>query len=130
VCDDNLVAINSLPDAESPLFDMFATDRTLVNPKFEGYKLDAVDQDDCVARHSLQYIATQSTVSTNSPLSFQEVQSRITHNHISVAPDDPRAVYIDAQYRVILIELHPVSNPPLENRSTISFAIGNAYTFV
>ncbi|KAJ7863139.1 hypothetical protein B0H14DRAFT_3084614 [Mycena olivaceomarginata] len=92
---------------------MFATNRTLVNPKFEGYKLDAVDQDDCVARHSLQYIATQSTVSTNSPLSFQEVQSRITHNHISVAPrDDPRAVYIDAQYRVILIELHPGTHIP------------------
>ncbi|KAF8208926.1 hypothetical protein K438DRAFT_295654 [Mycena galopus ATCC 62051] len=82
------------------------TDRSLLNPRFEGYKLDALDEDNCVARHSLQYTVTQSTVSTNSPLSFQEVQSRITHNHISVTPDDSRAIYIDAQYRVILVELH------------------------
>ncbi|KAJ6508811.1 hypothetical protein C8R45DRAFT_454815 [Mycena sanguinolenta] len=86
------------------------TDRTLLNPKFEGYKLDI--QDNCVTRHGLQYTATQSTVSTTSPLSFQEVQSRITHNHISVAPNDSRAVYIDAQYRVILVELHPAETTP------------------
>ncbi|KAJ7175840.1 hypothetical protein C8R46DRAFT_990023 [Mycena filopes] len=90
---------------------MFKTQRTLLNPKFEGYKLDAIDQDDVVERHNLQYTATQATVSTNSPLSFQEVQSRITHNHISVAPRGSRAVYIDVQYRVILVELHLESNP-------------------
>ncbi|KAF7365235.1 CS domain-containing protein [Mycena venus] len=91
---------------------MFTTNRSLLNPKFEGYKLDAIDQDRCVARHGLQYTVTQSTVSTNSPLSFQEVQSRITHNHLSVAPDDSRAVYVDAQYRVILVELHPETYIP------------------
>ncbi|KAJ7250890.1 hypothetical protein B0H12DRAFT_1185678 [Mycena haematopus] len=85
------------------------TDRSLLNPKFEGYKLDV--QDNCVTRHSLQYAATQSTVSTSSPLSFQEVQSRITHNHISVAPNDSRAVYIDAQYRVILVGLPEIHTP-------------------
>ncbi|KAF7346307.1 CS domain-containing protein [Mycena sanguinolenta] len=86
------------------------TDRNLLNPKFEGYKLDI--RDNSVTCHGLQYTATQSTVSTTSPLSFQEVQSRITHNHISVAPNDSRAVYIDAQYRVILVELHPVETTP------------------
>ncbi|KAJ7134604.1 hypothetical protein C8R44DRAFT_870222 [Mycena epipterygia] len=84
---------------------MFTTNRSLLNPKFEGYKLDAIAQENSVARHNLQYTVTQATVSTNSPLSFQEVQSRITHNHISVAPHGSRAVYVDAQYRVILVEL-------------------------
>ncbi|KAJ7675850.1 hypothetical protein DFH06DRAFT_1317990 [Mycena polygramma] len=86
---------------------MFATKRSLVNPKFEGYKLDAIDQERCAARYNLQYTLTQATVSTHSPLSFHEVQSRITHNHIAAAPDGARAVYVDAQYRVILVDLEP-----------------------
>ncbi|KAJ7212132.1 hypothetical protein GGX14DRAFT_447561 [Mycena pura] len=85
---------------------MFTTNRSLINPKFEGYKLGLVPQETCVARHTLPYGATQSTVSTSSPLSFEEVQSRITHNHISVAPHALRAVYVDTQYRVILVELN------------------------
>ncbi|KAJ7459842.1 hypothetical protein FB451DRAFT_562194 [Mycena latifolia] len=90
---------------------MFTTERGLLNPKFEGYKLDAISQENSVARHNLQYTLTQATVSTHSPLSFQEVQSRITHNHISVAPHGSRAVYVDAQYRVILVglDLTPLS---------------------
>src|ERR1700761_5446365 len=87
---------------------MFTTNRSLINPKFEGYKLGLVSQETCVARHPLPYGATQSTVSTSSPLSFEEVQSRVTHNHISVAPDALRAVYVDTQYRVILVELNTV----------------------
>ncbi|KAJ7644115.1 hypothetical protein FB45DRAFT_735414 [Roridomyces roridus] len=82
---------------------MFSTKRELLNPKFEGYKLDPISQEDCVARHNLQYTATQATVSANTHLSFHEVQSRITHNHISV--HGTRAVYVDAQLRVILVEL-------------------------
>lgn len=84
---------------------MFTMERSLLNAKFEGYKLDAIDQDKSVARYNLQYTLSQATVSTHSPLSFHEVQSRITHNHISVAPNSSRAVYVDAQYRVILVEL-------------------------
>ncbi|KAJ7670225.1 hypothetical protein B0H17DRAFT_1162181 [Mycena rosella] len=91
---------------------MFATERSLLNAKFEGYKLDAIDQDNSVARYNLQYTLTQATVSTHSPLSFHEVQSRITHNHISVAPHSSRAVYVDAQYRVILVELDLTSLSP------------------
>ncbi|KAJ7109713.1 hypothetical protein C8R43DRAFT_1161200 [Mycena crocata] len=86
---------------------MFTTKRALLNPKFEGYKLDLIAQDDSVARHQLQYTLTQATVSTNSLLSFHEVQSRITHNHLAVAPHGSGAVYVDAQYRVILKTLNP-----------------------
>ncbi|KAJ7095886.1 hypothetical protein B0H15DRAFT_946432 [Mycena belliarum] len=83
----------------------FATNRNLFNPKFEGYKLDAVSQEHSVARHNLQYTLTQATASTQSPLSFEEVHSRITHNHIAVAPHGSSAVYIDEQYRVVLIHI-------------------------
>ncbi|KAJ7780632.1 hypothetical protein DFH07DRAFT_729339 [Mycena maculata] len=89
------------------------TQRGLLNPKFEGYKLDAIAQEHCVVRHNLQYIATQATtISTRSHLSFEEVQSRITHNHISVAPSGLRTVYVDAQFRVILVEIDPKTLSP------------------
>ena len=83
----------------------FTVDRSLLNPKFEGYKFDPVNQADLVHRHALQYRPTQATVSGVAPLSFPEMQSRITHNHLSVACGSPRAAYVDSEHRVILIEV-------------------------
>ncbi|KAJ7069807.1 hypothetical protein C8F01DRAFT_530085 [Mycena amicta] len=79
---------------------MFSTNKALQNPKFEGYRLDVADG--CsVERYGLQYPGTQSTVS--SPLSFEEVHSRITHNHLASIGN--RLVYVDAQFRVILVQI-------------------------
>ncbi|KAF7291549.1 CS domain-containing protein [Mycena chlorophos] len=79
---------------------MFAVNRSLVNPQFEGYKLDVSDAHS-VDRHGLQYPISQSTVA--SPLSFEEVHSRITHNHLAVLGS--RLVYVDAHFRVIFVQL-------------------------
>ncbi|KZP33603.1 hypothetical protein FIBSPDRAFT_1036140 [Athelia psychrophila] len=38
-------------------------------------------------------------------MSMQEVQSRITHNHLAMASQERRALYIDAELRVILIDI-------------------------
>jgi hypothetical protein len=83
--------------------DPFIPNRSLLNPKFEGYRLDPVSQEASVAHYDLVYQPTQATVSGRSPLSFQEVQSRITHNHVAVAPEGGRALYVDAEFRVVLI---------------------------
>ncbi|EKM51516.1 uncharacterized protein PHACADRAFT_127148 [Phanerochaete carnosa HHB-10118-sp] len=83
---------------------VFETERSLLNPKFEGYKLDAIDQDDVVARYPLPHILNQSSPAGRSPLSFQEVQSRIRHNHLVVGPDG-RSVYIDHDLRVIAVDV-------------------------
>ncbi|KAA1469981.1 CS-domain-containing protein [Dentipellis sp. KUC8613] len=84
----------------------YSPNRSLLNPKFDGYKLHAISQEDVVAAFPLEYKPTQSTVSTRAPLSFQEVQSRIRHNHLSISPEGRRAVYVDSDFRVVLIDLH------------------------
>lgn len=87
----------------------FDVQRSLINSKFEGYKLD-LPHGEVVARYDLPYRPTQATVSSNArPLSFQEVQSRITHNHLTLSNETNHALYVDSANRVVLITL---ANPP------------------
>lgn len=83
----------------------FTPNHALLNPKFEGYKLEVISQEDAVTRFSLEYRPTQVANSGRSPLSFKEVQSRITHNHLAMANDSGRCLYIDSEHRVILVDL-------------------------
>jgi hypothetical protein len=87
----------------------FNTKASLLNPKFEGYKLDPVDQDEILFRYPLEYPTTQSTASNTILLSFPEVQSRITHNHLATSPAEGRAVYVDSDYNLILVNADTVS---------------------
>jgi hypothetical protein len=103
------IASNSPSPVENSQHGMFAPKRTLLNPKFEGYKLDLVNQEDVVARYPLEYKPTQATVSGRSTFSFQEVQSRITHNHLAVWSEAGRAIYVDSDARVIAIDIDAVS---------------------
>jgi hypothetical protein len=87
----------------------FATNRSLLNPKFEGYRFYHPDrQEDNVIRYQLENKPTQSVFSGRSPLSFREVQSRITHNHLAVWQEGNCALYIDADYKVVLIDADSV----------------------
>ncbi|TFK52533.1 hypothetical protein OE88DRAFT_1412631 [Heliocybe sulcata] len=90
----------------------FVTDRTLLNPKFEGYRLHALTQESHILRTRLpsDHKPTQAAVSGRTFLSFQEVQSRINHNHLAVRDD--RAVYVDAESNVVLVELDPSTLKP------------------
>lgn len=82
--------------------------RSLLNPKFDGYKLDPISSEDTVARHALKHTATQASVSGQHHFSFQETESRIRHNHLTVSPDGEQAVYIDKDLSVILVRLDHV----------------------
>jgi len=86
----------------------FSTNRSLLNPKFEGYRLEPIPQENVVIRYDLQYRTTQSTTSTSAFLSFQDVQSRITHNHLHISSEGSCALYIDAEYKVVAIDVDPV----------------------
>ena len=90
----------------------FKTDRRLLNTKFEGYKL-AGFPDDLVQRYDLPYLPTQVSISGRSriPLSFEEVESRITHNHLAVNAEleDNVALYIDEHLQVIKIYIRAVN---------------------
>ena len=68
----------------------FDADRSLLNVAFEGYKLAIMDTEEAVKRYQLPYHATQATTSGKTPLSFQEMQSRITHNHLSIDAEATR----------------------------------------
>ena len=83
----------------------FKLNRTLLNPKFEGYKLDPILQENAVKRYKLSRRPTQATASTRSPLAFEEMRSRITHNHLAVESVSGLAVYVDDQYTVCLISV-------------------------
>jgi hypothetical protein len=80
----------------------FSTNKALLNPKFEGYKLELIPQENAVFRFKLDHKSTQATASGKAPLSFQEMQSRITHNHLYVS-DSGLAIYIDENYNVCLV---------------------------
>ncbi|KAK0201702.1 hypothetical protein DFS33DRAFT_1011709 [Desarmillaria ectypa] len=83
----------------------FRPQKDLINPRFEGYKLDAISQDDVVTRYNLEHKATQVTSSNKSLLTFKEMQSRITHNHLATC--GKYAVYVDSQLNLIAIYLAP-----------------------
>lgn len=87
----------------------FNPDRSLLNPKFEGYRLDLISQDDAVSRLPLKYQPSQTASSGRAPLSFKEVQSRITHNHITTDSETSTILYVDADFQVVLVDLNSVS---------------------
>lgn len=91
----------------------FVPDRKLLNPKFEGYRLDPLDSDTCVSSFSLPDDGiTQSTVSSSrlSQPSFKEVQSRIRHNHISPSAVEDQSGYIDKNGNFIMVAYDFVSS--------------------
>ncbi|KAG2129105.1 hypothetical protein DEU56DRAFT_982371 [Suillus clintonianus] len=90
----------------------FTPNHALLNPKFEGYKLAVISQEDAVTRFGLEYRPTQVANSGRSPLSFKEVQSRITHNHLAMANDSGRCLYIDSEHHVILVDFMNDSHMP------------------
>jgi hypothetical protein len=90
----------------------FDVNRSLLNSKFEGYKFNPLSQEDSVRNYDLPYRPTQTNPSSTlsmHPMSFQEVQSRIKHNHISTVVETGLSVYVDAEYRIIAVTLDPAS---------------------
>jgi hypothetical protein len=90
----------------------FTIKRALLNPKFDGYKLSPIPEADSVATTPLPGSGlSQSTVSANSHLFFQEVQDRIKHNHLAFSTDSTSSpsqatlAYIDKDgvFRSILV---------------------------
>ncbi|KAI0785280.1 hypothetical protein C8Q75DRAFT_794710 [Abortiporus biennis] len=90
---------------------MFHPVRNLLNPKFEGYKLNALDQENVVFRYPIENKPKQTTISGRSPLSFQEVQSRIKHNHLTIGPNG-KVVYVDEESKLIQVILDEATLTP------------------
>ncbi|KAG7443088.1 uncharacterized protein BT62DRAFT_935414 [Guyanagaster necrorhizus] len=88
----------------------FHLQKALINPQFEGYKLHSISQNGSVTRYNLEHKATQVTSSNKSLLTFKEMQSRISHNHLATC--EKYAVYVDSQFNLIAIFLAPETNQP------------------
>ncbi|KAI0086501.1 hypothetical protein BDY19DRAFT_995792 [Irpex rosettiformis] len=89
----------------------FEPDKSLLNAKFEGYKLDAVDPAAVLSKVKLEYPLTQSSAAGKSPLTFHEVQSRIRHNHLTISPNGS-AVYVDSELKVVRIIVNDIESHP------------------
>lgn len=90
----------------------FTPTHSLLNPKFEGYKLLLLDQDDVVHRYDLPYKITQASSYGKIPLTFEEVQSRITHNHFVLSAAKGRGIYVDTNHQVIVVDVGDVRQSP------------------
>lgn len=82
-------------------------DKTLANPKFEGYKLHIIDESTSVSRYPLPRPVSQVAPAGKSLLSLKEVQSRIGHNHLCVFSEEghSRGIYVSADLEVVLVEI-------------------------
>ncbi|CAE6459192.1 unnamed protein product [Rhizoctonia solani] len=88
----------------------FSANHALLNPKFDGYKLKLLEQQDCVQSFPLPSPgATQSTVSTRRIIPFTEVSARIKHNHLKIGKAG--IFYVDQNGGVVAIEFDDNSVP-------------------
>ncbi|KZT73786.1 hypothetical protein DAEQUDRAFT_354264 [Daedalea quercina L-15889] len=90
----------------------FKPNRALLNPRFEGYKLSPILQEQAVSHYGLQYRPSQMNVSGRSHVTFQEVQSRISHNHLALCTQDGSAAYVDEELRVVSVKLSEAALEP------------------
>lgn len=88
----------------------FTPDRSLLNPKFDGYKFSPLGYDEVTSHYPLEHKLSQTNASGRAPLSFQEVQSRVLHNHLTICSQSKRAVYVDAELRIVGVDLDEVSS--------------------
>lgn len=79
----------------------FTPTRSLLNPQFEGYKLSFTPSP-YLQHVSLPQRATQSRAGITSR-GFQEVASRVRHNHLAVGKDS--AMYVGEDGSVVLVRL-------------------------
>ena len=98
--------------------EIFPVKKSFLNPKFDGYKLELIPQDQAVSRYKLSRKPTQATASGKAPLSFQEMRSRISHNHLTVDSDTGNAVYVDENFNVCLVGI-PTSEVSYLKRASI-----------
>lgn len=86
--------------------ELLASDRSLLLPNFETYKLHSLDPDTDVRGFALPGAgATQSRVGHSAQqLGFKEVRARIAHDHLDTSGG--RGVYVDVDWNVVGFELN------------------------
>ncbi|KAG8742507.1 hypothetical protein FRC10_001341 [Ceratobasidium sp. 414] len=89
----------------------FSHNPSLLNPKFDGYKLKLLEQSDCIRTYPLLSPGvTQATVSGRRVVPFTEVSARIKHNHLRVGLSGEDLVYVDRNGGVVLVTIDDEQN--------------------
>lgn len=86
----------------------FTPNRTLLNPKFQSYKLDPPTRPDAVSLVRLPLPGFRlRTFPDHARLSYAEVQARARHNHLAVGQAG-ELVYFDADLSLIAVDFSQV----------------------
>lgn len=89
--------------ARSRPAELFSTDKALLHPRFETYRLQALEPSAARGHRLPGSGATQSRVGYDAKLGFKEVRARISHDHLDTRGG--RGVYVDADWNVVGFEL-------------------------
>ncbi|GAA5928800.1 hypothetical protein JCM1841_003574 [Sporobolomyces salmonicolor] len=89
----------------------FTPVRSLLNPKFESYKLASPSRPDAVVSHPLPTPFGTKPLSEHARLSFHEVQDRAKHNHLSTGRS-AELVWVDAEGVVMAVQLDKTTAVP------------------
>ncbi|KAJ2456170.1 hypothetical protein EV183_000096 [Coemansia sp. RSA 2336] len=87
-------------------------DATLIDPRFDGYKLRLIDTDNssepAAIRHyelSEQACVEPYQLASNALLTYNEIYSRVHYNHLFIGPNEHSVIYIDSNSRVYLVDI-------------------------
>ncbi|GAA5960952.1 hypothetical protein JCM21900_000073 [Sporobolomyces salmonicolor] len=89
----------------------FTPVRSLLNPKFESYKLASPSRPDAVVSHPLPTPFGTKPLPEHARLSFHEVQDRAKHNHLSTGRSG-ELVWVDAEGVVMAVQLDKTTAIP------------------
>ncbi|KAJ2795401.1 hypothetical protein H4R20_005890, partial [Coemansia guatemalensis] len=95
----------------------FRADPTLLNPSFDGYKLQLPDDEDSSTKGAINTYQLHSApvepqrLPNNALLTYDEVYSRIHYNHLFPGPRQKTVIYIDQDRQVILVEFFKEAPP-------------------
>lgn len=80
--------------------------RSLINARFEGYKLATEGSPAAILQHPLGAPVQLQESNNTAEFSFKKLQRRAGHNRLSVSPFDPHAVYyVDAAMQLTRVAL-------------------------
>ncbi|KAG9120405.1 hypothetical protein FRC07_004118 [Ceratobasidium sp. 392] len=106
---------------------IFSHKPSLLNSKFDGYKLKILEQSDCIRAYPLPPPGvTQAAVSGRRIVPFTEVSARIKHNHLRAGLGEDELVYVDQNGGVVLVKIDDKENPLLNTISEIPQEIGRS----
>src|ERR1700756_479712 len=88
----------------------FKSNRTFINSKFDGYKLQVFPDATNVHRFALPEPLSLPKVAMNSKISYRELQARVKFNHLCASHRKGLSFYVDNEAKVVAVECDETAN--------------------